>query len=149
MTPYHRNVLLEASYALDHLLWSYRSELDHEPTFRLNADDVCLSDFANRTSALVRSVLDEDARQRGPRLQFKPPTMGHERRLRDAIQARRAKDSTNKVSERTEATIPQPSQTPNQQGFDTPPAGGDDADVPPNLAEELSSTVSGVRRRPR
>lgn len=88
--PHHRSVLLEAGYALEHLVWSYRSELDRTPTFAMTADDICLNDFATRTSSLVRSLLEEDGRRQGPKLQFKPPPLGeHGRRLRAAIEARR------------------------------------------------------------
>jgi len=110
--PYHRNVLLEAAYALDHLNWSYRSELDRTATFAMTSDDICVNDFATRTSSLLRSLLDEDGRRRGPKLQFKPPSPGdHAHRLRAAIEARRkvlaaASKKTESVKGSPEATEP-------------------------------------------
>lgn len=107
--PYHRAVLLEAGYALDHLLWSYRSELDRTPTFAMSADDICANDFATRTSSLVRSLLDEDGRRRGPKLQFKPPSPGDPaHRLRAAIEARRQvlAASSKKTEPVTESAAP-------------------------------------------
>jgi len=85
----HRTVLLETQYALDHLVWSYRSQLDRSPTLHLTADDICLSDFASRTAALVRNVLDSDNQRRGPELAFRPPGQDVDRRLAEAVQARR------------------------------------------------------------
>ena len=85
--PQHRAALLEAGFALDHLVWCYRSELDQRPHFAMTADDICLHDFANRTASLVRAVLDEDTRRRGPRPAYKPSE--NELRLRAAIEARR------------------------------------------------------------
>lgn len=89
MSPYHRNVLLEGQYAFDHVVWSYRSQLDQSPEERLTAEDICLADFASRASALVRSLIDEDNRRRGPQLALRPPSAHAERRLADAIRARR------------------------------------------------------------
>ena len=86
--PLHRAALLEAGFALDHLVWCYRSELDRLPHFAMTADDICLHDFANRTASLVRTVLDGDNQRRGPRPQYKP-SMDSGHRLRAAIEARR------------------------------------------------------------
>jgi hypothetical protein len=90
MSPYHRNALLDAGFALEHLVWSYRAELDRTPSTLMTADDICAHDFATRTAALVRSLLDGDNEtQRGQRLAFRPPSVDAERRLAAALQARR------------------------------------------------------------
>jgi hypothetical protein len=92
MPPYHRNVLLEALYALDHLIWSYRSELDQSASALLTSDDLCLADFANRAASLARKLIDQDNGQQGrDRTRFKPPSPYGRRSLDAAIAARRAK----------------------------------------------------------
>lgn len=147
MSPYHRNVLLETSYALDHLLWSYRSELDRSPTQNLTADDICLSDFAARTSSLVRGVLDADSHRGGPKPAFRPPSVQSERRMADALQNRR---ETRAVKETLAATAqaansdfvtaptPDPDEPPSQYRAEGEP--------PPDAA---SSSTLPNRRRPR
>ncbi|MEO5625684.1 MAG: hypothetical protein ABIQ70_06740 [Dokdonella sp.] len=140
--PYHRAVLLEAGYALDHLLWSYRSELDRTPTFAMSADDICANDFATRTSSLLRSLLDEDGRRRGPKLQFKPPSPGdHAFRLRAAIEARRKMLAASSKKNEPVTESPQPT-TPEDEFEPTNHQPHDDLDEP-----ERESVRS--RRRPR
>lgn len=148
MSPYHRNVLLETSYALDHLLWSYRSELDRNPTQNLTADDICLSDFAARTSSLVRGVLDADSHRGGPKPAFRPPSVQSERRMADALQNRR---ETRAVKEKLAATAQAAS--PDFVGASAPDPDGPtvpySAEDEPRTTDAISSSTMPNRRRPR
>jgi hypothetical protein len=144
MTPEHRTVLLEASYALEHLVWAYRSELDRNPTQGVNADEICLSDFATRTASLVRGVLDEDNKRSGRRLAFRPPFSSDGKRLAEAIVARRralaAKQSAdNQVPSELVADAPE-----NSRELSVSADEADGAD-----AQESCSSIRGYRRRPR
>jgi hypothetical protein len=85
--------LLEAQYALDHLCWAYRSESDRAPSTDFAPSAVCLPEFSARTAAVIRNVLDEDNRRRGPRHVFRPPGES-DRSLADALLARRQAHST-------------------------------------------------------
>ena len=148
MSPYHRNVLLETNYALDHLLWSYRSELDRNPTRNLTADDICLSDFAARTSSLVRGVLDADAQRGGPKLAFRPPSVQSERRMADALQNRR---ETRAVKETLAATTQgaTPDAVPSPASESDEPALLYDVDGEPLAPDAISPSTLPNRRRPR
>jgi len=143
MNPYHRNVLLEANYALEHLLWSYRSQLDQEPTRNINVDEVCLSDFAGRTASLVRGVLDDDNKRSGPRLAFRPPTGSDGKRLAAAITARREALAA-KHSIETGA----PAYIVDEGSSELPPV-DESPDSEPANARESCSSFRGFRRRPR
>ena len=146
MTPYHRNVLLETNYALEHLLWSYRSELDRSPTRNLSADDVCLSDFAARTSSLVRGVLDADNRRGGEKLAFRPPSVAAERRMADALQNRRQTRAVKETLSAAEQSVrdaapafaPEAQESSNEQ---------DDAEL--LVPDAISPSTLPNRRRPR
>lgn len=136
--PQHRTALLEAGFALDHLVWCYRSELDRVPHFAMTADDICLHDFANRTASLVRAVLDEDTRRRGPRPQYKPPSE-NELRLRAAIEARR----------RARAERAPTAGAPDDPASDVPQVvSGDGSEQAPDSISDELRTVR-CRRRPR
>jgi len=140
MTPSLRTVLLEAQYALDHVVWSYRSELDRAPSQHLTADDILLSDFAFRTGALVRSVLDEDNRRRGPQLAFRPPSNDPDRQLAQAIQARRRARATE-----ANAVSGTPPVAPTERADATPPPGVDDDTV--LTPDAVSPSRMPLRRR--
>jgi len=136
MTPHHRNVLLEVQYALDHVVWSYRSELDHSPTKNLTADDICLADFAFRTGALVRSVLDADNQRRGPQLAFRPPAGDVERRfpdrrLAEAIRARRQEKLAKPDDARNDSLLPRNEEANELMPPEVEDSEGAPPDVPP------------------
>lgn len=139
MTASHRTVLLENQYALDHLVWSYRSRVDSAPTLYLTADDLCLADFAFRTATLVRNVLDEDNRRRGPQLAFRPPGQDRDRALAEAIQARRRTHAAKEAAASDAALPPEPlRETPVPQGTE------DDERLTPNA---ISPSRMPLRRR--
>jgi hypothetical protein len=101
MPSHHHNCLLQAADALDRLVWSYRGEIDRCPKAFLTADDLCLSDFANRSAILARRLIDKGPNGREGNSPY--PSLSPERqaRLHAAIRARRAakdKDAAQAVS---------------------------------------------------
>jgi hypothetical protein len=99
LTDYMRTVLLETQYALDHLLWAHRSESDRAPSNPVGAEQVCLAEFAARTVAIVRDLIDTDNRRRGPRPTFRPPSAESGWSIADVLHARRqARGNTSNAS---------------------------------------------------
>jgi hypothetical protein len=99
LTTDMRNVLLESAYALDHLIWLHRSENDRTHSNNVSAEQVCLAEFAARTVAIVRDILDADNRRRGLRPAFRPPSGENGLSIADVLHARRqARASTPSVS---------------------------------------------------
>lgn len=144
MTPNHRHVLLETSYALEHLLWSYRSHLDQEPTSPIAPDEVCLADYASRTASLVRGVIDDDAKRTGPRLAFRPPVFSDGKRLAAAIAARREALAAKRTVESSE-----PSEPGAGPSIDLPPVSGAVPTIDTADARESHPANRGFRSRPR
>jgi len=143
MNDYHRHVLLEAGYALDHLLWSYRSQLDQEPARPIDATEICLSDYASRTASLVRGVLDEDSKRSGPRLAFRPPGYSDGKRLAAAIAARREVLAAKRAAQAGTA------ETASHESGADPALDDPSPDADASDAREACSSVRGFRRRPR
>jgi hypothetical protein len=107
LTTDMRNVLLESQYALDHLIWLHRSENDRTPSNNVSAEQVCLAEFAARTVAIVRDILDTDSKRRGPGLAFRPPSAEDGWNRRNTLLTRRqvhsAEASTPRASSPSEA----------------------------------------------
>ena len=139
MTPSHRTLLLETQYALDALVWSYRSRVDQAPTEHLTAEHLCLSDFAFRTAVLVRDVLDADNRRRGPELAFRPPGQDADRALAAAIQARRRARAAKNATAPTTTAAPEPRLEPM-----SPDDAGNDETLTPDA---ISPSRLPLRRR--
>lgn len=93
MSPYHRTVLLELAYNLDHVLWSYGAEIEADPRACLSAQDLTLSDFCRRSLSLVHALVNDDSARRGASLKFVPPSPDEMRLLRRAFDQRRKRDA--------------------------------------------------------
>lgn len=103
MTPHLRFGLLETSYALDHLLWCYSSDIWESPNAYMTSEDISVCDMARRTSYLIRSIIDKNNVQRGPRPAFTPPNAAELRRLEQTFHARRAEEERRQASDADEA----------------------------------------------
>lgn len=93
MSPYHRTVLLELAYNLDHVLWSYGAEIETDPRACLSAQDITLSDFCRRSLSLVHALVNDDSARRGAGLKFIPPSPDEMRLLRRAFDQRKKRDA--------------------------------------------------------
>lgn len=115
MSPYHRNVLVELAYNLDHVLWSYGAEIQADPRACLSAQDLTLSDFCRRSLSLVHALVNDDSARRGASLKFAPPSPDEMRLVRRAFDQRKKRDAQQAEND-TKAKPAQPA--PSQQAIE-------------------------------
>lgn len=148
MSPYHRNVLLELAYNLDHVLWSYGSEIEADPRVCLSAQDLTLSDFCRRSLSLVHALVNDDSARRGPNLRFIPPSPDEMRLLRRAFDQRKKRDAQQTENDAKAKPAPSPSQpiVDDDENDDSSSAEPDPYEEPVRDQPPRPARRSGVRQ---